>query len=288
VDDTDPRFRGELRRNEIISAISAPILHKEKVIGVLNIARKTCPDLFTTENLHVVTSFAGQLAVAIDNARLYRNLEETFLGTIEALAATVDAKDPYTFGHSKEVTNHSVAIAECLGLTEQEIHEIRVAATLHDIGKVAVDDTILKKPGRLTDEERELMNRHPATAADILSSLEFLKDAVPLILFHHERFGGGGYPSGVSGETIPVGARIIAVADSYNAMTSDRPYRAALTREVAVQELKDCSGTQFDPEIVVAFLEVLAADGAPVRSLRRRSPDAEHMQIVPLHRVKVS
>jgi HD-GYP domain-containing protein (c-di-GMP phosphodiesterase class II) len=287
VDDTDPRFRGELQREEIVSAISAPIVSRDAVIGVLNVNRVACPELFTRENLHVVTSFAGQLAIAIENAQLYENLEDTFLGTISALAATVDAKDPYTYGHSQEVTTFAVAIAECMDLSEQAVHDIRVAATLHDIGKLAVDGAILQKPGRLTPEERELMNRHPATAADILSSLEFLKDAVPLILFHHERFGGGGYPSGVSGETIPLGARIIAVADSFNAMVSDRPYRAALTVDAAVQELKDCSGTQFDPEVVDAFLDVLASDGTVAGPSHLAAVRAEHAAVAPFRGVRV-
>jgi putative nucleotidyltransferase with HDIG domain len=257
VDDDDPRFAGELLRQEIKSAICAPVLSKDEVIGVLNVSRKDSSELFTTENMHVVTSFAGQLGIAIENARLYTNLESTFLGTISALAAAVDAKDPYTFGHSSEVTIHAVKISEELGLDADDVQMIRIAATLHDIGKIGIDGAILLKPGKLTDEEREIINRHPAIGADILAPLDFLREAVPLVLFHHERYGGGGYPSGISGEAIPFGARIISVADSFNAMVSDRPYREGLSLEAAMRELRENSGSQFDPVCVDAFLKLL-------------------------------
>ena len=265
VDGSDSRFAGELLREDIGSAICAPVMSKDEVIGVLNVNRKGGSELFTTENKHVVTSFAGQLGIAIENARLYTDLEGTFLGTISALAAAVDAKDPYTYGHSNEVTIHAVSIAEALGLEPDEIQMIRIAATLHDIGKIGIDGAILLKPGRLTEEEREIINRHPAIGADILAPLDFLREAVPLVLFHHERYGGGGYPSGISGEAIPFGARIISVADSFNAMISDRPYREGLSLEAARKELRDNAGSQFDPAVVDAFLAILN-EGAVARS----------------------
>lgn len=258
VDDTDPRFKKELKRQEIISAITVPLMSKEKVIGVLNVNRKNSPEIFSKENLNIVTSFAGQLAVAIENAKLYKDLEGTFLGTISALAAAVDAKDPYTFGHSNEVTEYAVAIAKEMGLSHSKIETIRIAATLHDIGKIGIDGSILNKPGKLTADERLVINRHPTIAVNILESLDFLQDTVPLILFHHERIDGKGYPSGIGGDAIPLGARIIAVVDSFNAMVSDRPYRKAMELEVAIKELKDNAGTQFDPDVVDAFLKVLA------------------------------
>ncbi len=264
VDDDDPRFAGELLREEIGSAVCAPVISRDEVIGVLNVSRKGGSEQFTDENLHVVTSFAGQLGIAIENARLYTNLESTFLGTISALAAAVDAKDPYTYGHSNEVTIHAVRIAEELGLDADEVQMIRIAATLHDIGKIGIDGAILLKPGRLTAEEREIINRHPAIGADILAPLDFLKETVPLVLFHHERYGGGGYPSGISGEAIPFGARIISVADSFNAMVSDRPYREGLSLEAAMRELRENSGSQFDPVVVDAFLKLMA-EGAVSR-----------------------
>ncbi len=213
------------------------------------------------------------MAIAIDNARLYQDLEATFLGTISALAAAVDAKDPYTYGHSNDVTEYSIAIAEQLLLSDFEIETIRIAATLHDIGKIGIDASILNKPGKLSLEERAIVNRHPAIGVNILESLDFLKDAVPLILFHHERFDGEGYPSGITDGSIPLGARIIAVADSFNAMTSDRPYRKALSLQQAIEELQNNAGTQFDPTVVEAFLKVLAETPARKRKSKRLSQE---------------
>jgi HD-GYP domain-containing protein (c-di-GMP phosphodiesterase class II) len=264
VDDTDPRFKQELRRAEIVSAISVPIVFKDSLVGVLNVNRRYSADIFTRENLSVVTSFAGQMAVVIENARLFSELENTTLGTIEALAAAVDAKDSYTAGHSKAVTDYAVAIGRKMRLSDDELQTLHIAAVLHDIGKIGVDGAILNKDGHLDEDEWVQIRRHPTMAADILSPLEFLRDSVPLILFHHERFGGGGYPSGVSGHAIPLGARIIAVADSFNAMTSNRPYRNALPHEQAIHELIASSVTQFDPDVVRAFLEVLDEEGPDI------------------------
>jgi HD-GYP domain-containing protein (c-di-GMP phosphodiesterase class II) len=259
-DDAGHSFANELLREDIVSSICAPVVAKDRVIGVLSVNRREHSELFAEENLHVVTSFAGQLGIAIENARLYADLEKTFLGTIGALAAAVDAKDPYTFGHSNEVTIHAVAIAEHLGLGDDEVDMIRIAATLHDIGKIGIDGAILLKPGALTPEEREIINQHPAIGADILAPLDFLRDTVPYILFHHERYGGGGYPTGISGDAIPFGARIIAVADSFNAMVSDRPYRKGLALEAAMEEIRSNAGSQFDPDVAKAFLELLEAE----------------------------
>jgi HD-GYP domain-containing protein (c-di-GMP phosphodiesterase class II) len=265
LSEDDERLRNATVRDDISAAIAVPVIFKDEVIGVINLNRKGSPDPFTTENLNVVTSFAGQLAVAIKNARLYSDLEDTFLGTISSLAAAVDAKDPYTYGHSTEVTEYADAIGVAMELSESELHTLHIAATLHDIGKIGIDSSVLRKPSALDDDERAAMERHPSIAADILAPLDFLKDAVPPILFHHERYGGGGYPSGISGQTIPLPARIISVADSFNAMVSDRPYRAGLPWEAAVQELRDNAGTQFDPDVVQAFLGVLSERQTQVR-----------------------
>lgn len=266
VDDTDPRFARELNRHDIASAISAPIVYGNRVAGVLNVNRmESRAHLFGRDDLEFVVAFVRQLAIALENARLYGDLERTFLGTISALAAAVDAKDPYTYGHANWVTHYAVAIAESLQLGESEVQTIRLASILHDIGKIGIDGAILQKPEGLNAEEREIVRRHPAIGADILASLDFLSEAVPLVLFHHEQFGGGGYPSGISGTAIPLGARIIAVADAYDAMTSDRPYRAALTGEEARRELHRNVGVQFDPVVVGAFLAVLENHGPDTR-----------------------
>jgi HD-GYP domain-containing protein (c-di-GMP phosphodiesterase class II) len=258
VDDTDPRFVRELTRQEVGSSICVPIVFGDQVAGILSVNRsKSRADLFSSGDLRFVIAFAQQLAIALENNRLYDDLQRTFLGTISALAAAVDAKDPYTYGHASWVTRYAVATANSLHLAEPEVQTIRIASVLHDIGKIGINGTILRKPDSLTAEELEEIRRHPAIGADILSQLEFLSEAVPLVLFHHEHYSGGGYPSGISGSAIPLGARIIAVADAYDAMTSDRPYRTALTGEQARQELRMHSGTQFDPAVVQAFLTVL-------------------------------
>ncbi|HET6352436.1 MAG TPA: HD domain-containing phosphohydrolase [Coriobacteriia bacterium] len=260
--DRTPSFEHELVRDDVASSICTPVVSKNKVIGVLNVSRVLGSKPFSQESFHVVSSFAGQLGIAIENARLFEELSKTFLGTIGALAAAVDAKDPYTFGHSTEVTRLAVATAEALELEEREVQRIRVAATLHDIGKIGIDADILLKSGALTPEERETINHHPAIGAGILAPLEFLREIVPYILSHHERYDGGGYPSGLSSEAIPLGARVISVADSYNAMVSDRPYRTGLSHQQAIDELRANSGTQFDPSVVRAFMRIV--DSAPV------------------------
>ncbi len=257
VDAEDYGFGAELRRQGLRSALCVPLVAKGKVIGVLNVSKAESVEAFSRANLKIVASFAGQLAVAIENARLYVDLENTFLGTIGALASAVDAKDPYTYGHSTEVTDHTLAIAAELRILGSDLETLRIAALLHDIGKIGIDSSILNKPGKLTEAEFEVIRSHPDIAANILGSLDFLKAVVPLVHHHHEHFDGTGYPFGLVGEAIPRGARIISVADAFNAMTSDRPYRKALSLEAATQELIDNSGTQFDPQVVTAFLAVL-------------------------------
>jgi len=266
VDGSDARFQKELKRHDIKSSLTLPLKTKEKVIGVLTVNRKTSSQIFGSEDTELIMTFAAQVAVAIENAKLYKDLQSTFLGTISALAASIDAKDPYTFGHSNEVVEYAVAIAERLLLSESQVQTIRVAAALHDIGKIGIDGSILNKPGKLSLEEREIINSHPAIAANILSSLDFLKDVVPIVLFHHERFDGRGYPTKISGHAIPIGARIISVADSFNAMISKRSYRPAMSLDEAKEELKANSGTQFDPVVVDAFLAVLDQFDLPAES----------------------
>jgi HD-GYP domain-containing protein (c-di-GMP phosphodiesterase class II) len=246
-------------------SLFAPITEEGAALGAIILGEKLSGAMMTAQDVAFIDVLQREAAIAFKNAALYSDLQSTFLGTISALAATVDAKDPYTYGHSHDVTDFSIAIAEEMGLDEAEIRTLRMAAVLHDIGKIGIDGAILRKPGRLTDDERAEMNRHPVIGADIVAPLDFLKDAMPLILFHHERYDGSGYPSGVSGEAIPLGARIIAAADSFNAMTSTRTYRAAMSLDEALAELRANAGTQFDPAVVDAFLRV-AARGALVHS----------------------
>jgi diguanylate cyclase (GGDEF)-like protein len=179
------------------------------------------------------------------------------LSIIYALAATVDAKDHYTYGHSRKVSDYSVAIAEALGLPQDRIATIRAASLLHDIGKVGIPDSILSKRGPLTDEEWEPVKVHPKLGVEILRHIIDLVNCLPAILHHHERYDGKGYPSGLKGNNIPLEGRILAVADAYDAMTSPRPYREQLSSQQAINELKRCAGTQFDPELVDVFSKLI-------------------------------
>lgn len=246
-----------LKREDIRSSLTVPLKVKEKVIGVLSVNRKARKDVFTEESLGLINSCAAHAAQAIENARLYDNLEATFLGTISALVKAIDARDKYTYGHSEAVTVYAVAIAKKLDLSDREVRNIEIAGRLHDIGKIGIDDSILNKPDRLTEDEMNIIKQHPRIAVDILNSVEMLSDVIPYILYHHERYSGGGYPLGLSGTAIPLGARIIAVVDAFNAMVTNRPYMQARSIEKATDELNKCSGAQFDPMIVKVFIEVL-------------------------------
>lgn len=197
---------------------------------------------------------------ASELAHAYRTLETATLETFAALNATVEAKDRYTAGHGLRVTLISILIAQELGLDELEIDNLRHAATFHDIGKIAVPDSILQKPGRLTDAEFELMKTHAVESSRICAKIAALREALPAIRHHHERIDGRGYPDGLRGRRIPLGARIIAVADTWDAITSDRPYRPGQPATVALDEVRRVAGSQLDKMVVNAFLSVLGKD----------------------------
>jgi HD-GYP domain-containing protein (c-di-GMP phosphodiesterase class II) len=197
---------------------------------------------------------------AIELVETNRRLADSTLETFAALGAAVEAKDRYTAGHGLRVTLVSILIGQELGLGQHELDVLRQAATFHDIGKIAVPDVVLRKPGRLTDSEFQAMKVHPVEGARICSKWQALREAVPLVRSHHERMDGRGYPDGLQGEAIPLGARIIAVADTWDAITSDRPYREGQPAFVALEEIRRCSGTQFDARVVRSFVEVLAKD----------------------------
>ncbi len=251
----DPRFPDiELR---VEAAVVAPMLVRDRVVGVIAVGSTRAGEDYTRDELEMFKNFAAQAAVAIENTQLYERLQNTYLGAIGALAAAIEARDPYTVGHSARVTQYAVAIAESMGLSSEDIEEIRLAGLLHDLGKIGVPDHILNKPGRLSEEEYTAIKMHPALSMRIIEPLPHLGNIIPIIYHHHERYDGRGYMEGKSGETIPLGARIIAVADSFEAMTSDRPYRSALSRAEAINEIRINAGSQFDPEVVRHFLKLL-------------------------------
>ena len=230
-----------------------PIIIENKAIGAINLDDVS----FTKDTINLLESFSEQAAVAINNARLYQKIQDSYFEIVKALAQAIEAKDPYTHGHSARVMEYTVLIAQKLGLPEEEIESLRYAAILHDIGKIGVRGIILNNPNSLTAEEYGEVKRHPIIGENIISPIELLQPIRPLIRHHHEWYNGKGYPDGLSKEDIPLEARILAIADAYDAMKSDRPYRKALTEETAIQELKRGSGTQFDSKIVEIFLEIL-------------------------------
>lgn len=254
----DPRFfKGADKKSGFVtrSMICVPMRLKDRVVGVLQVLNRTGEIPFNDHDLETLENVANQAVSAIENARLYENIQKVYLSTIEVLATAIDAKDPYTQGHSRRVTQYSVAIAEEMNLTTKEIENIRYAGLLHDVGKIGIKDSIIRKPGRLTDEEYAIIKMHPAIGAKILRPVDFLADKIPGVLHHHEYYDGRGYPDHLTGLTIPLAGRIICVADAFDAMTTNRPYRKGLSVNTAVGELKKFSGKQFDPECVEAFLK---------------------------------
>jgi putative nucleotidyltransferase with HDIG domain len=261
----DATLPSELKHALNIEAVTfgilAPLSIRGAIIGVLSICRKSSVEPFSASDIELITVLSGQAAAAIENAHLYDKLQQSYLSMMVALSCVVESKDLYTDKHMKDIAEYSVEIANKLGLPEIDIENIRKAALLHDLGKISIPDYILMKPGKLTEEELEIIKKHPASGAKIIEPVEALREARDIIQCHQECFDGSGYPDGLRGEEIPLGARIIAVADAFGAMTTDRPYRKALPMGEAIKELKRCSGTQFDPQIVGIFLSVLEEKG---------------------------
>jgi putative nucleotidyltransferase with HDIG domain len=252
----DPRFfKAADEKSKFVTRniIAVPLVARGETIGVVEVLNRLGGGTFTPEDMALLQALAHQSAVAIQNAQLFQDVQESFLSTVKALAQAVDAKDSYTAGHSSRVTLYSTIIAEELGLNEAEVRKVRLAGLLHDVGKIGIRDSVLSKPGHLTDEEFSVMKSHPTVGAGILKPVVQLADVIPGVLSHHERYDGKGYPQGLQGEAIPLLGRIIGVADAFDAMTSDRVYRPRLSDEVAIAELKKHSGTQFDSRVVKAF-----------------------------------
>jgi len=208
-----------------------------------------------------VLLFFGPLLLARYSFKLYMEMRGLYLSTIKTLSKTIEAKDPYTSGHANRVMEYSVLLAEALELSYEKIQDIRMAAILHDLGKIAINDDILNKGGKLTAEEYEQIMKHPIIGAEIIDNISFLRDVKEIIKYHHERYDGKGYPEGLEGDEIPLEACILAIADSYDAMTSDRPYRKALDKEVALQEIKNNAGTQFHPYLAEIFVKKMTEQG---------------------------
>jgi HD-GYP domain-containing protein (c-di-GMP phosphodiesterase class II) len=253
----DPRFfKAADEKTQFVtrSIIAVPLQARGETIGVVEVLNRLGEAPFSQADLRLLQALAHQSAVAIQNAQLFADLQESFLATVRALAQAVDAKDSYTAGHSSRVTLYSVIIGEELGLDADQLRRLRLSGLLHDVGKIGIRDSVLGKPGQLTDEEFAVMKSHPTVGEHILSPVPQLAEVIPGVVSHHERFDGRGYPRGLKAEEIPLSGRIIGVADAFDAMTSDRVYRPRLSDEVALGELRKHSGTQFDSRVVTAFL----------------------------------
>ncbi|MBN2528599.1 MAG: response regulator [Deltaproteobacteria bacterium] len=239
---------------DLSSFIALPMVARQEAIGFLTAFSCTPGFHFTVGQRKMMDILCSRSAAAIDNAELYGGLKQSFRQTIQALARALEAMDTYTAGHSDRVTLYSRIVARQLHVSEDELEIITQAAMLHDIGKLGCH-TNLNKPGKLTDEEYEIFKQHPTYGKEILEPIEFLNNVIPGVEYHHERWDGKGYPAGLKGTDIPLVARILSVADAYDAMTSDRAYRKALLHENAVDEIKKFAGSQFDPTTAEAFLE---------------------------------
>lgn len=253
----DPRwYKGVDKKTKFVtrSIIAVPLMSKGKLIGVAEVLNKKGNRFFNDDDLGLFLALGNQIAVALENASLYKELDELFLSSIMAIVEAVDAKDPYTRGHSARVVKYSLMVGEEFNLDKEEIKELEISAILHDVGKIGIPDDILGKPGKLTKKEYAFIQRHPELGAAIIEPIAKLRMLIPNILHHHERLDGKGYPSGLKGIEIPIPARIICVADSFDAMTTDRPYRKKKSIKDAFTELKQCSNTQFDPEFVDIFI----------------------------------
>jgi HD-GYP domain-containing protein (c-di-GMP phosphodiesterase class II) len=240
------------------SAVLVPMLVRNHVVGVVTAfdSRTWQHSGFSAEKVTLCTTMASGAAVAIENCLLFSDPERGHLATLSALVSALDAREREPEAHCLRVQQYGLALARAMGLPEPELRVIAAGALLHDIGTIGIAEATLLKQGRLSDEEWAVVRRHPLIGDEILRSLSHLSGARAIVLAHQERWDGTGYPYGLKGEAIPLGARIFAVVDALDAMTSDRPYRARMTLAQAREEIARCAGSQFDPQVVVAFMRV--------------------------------
>ena len=257
--ETDVRFLrpNDEERYTSKSFISVPLKIKSKVIGVLNINSPKNKKQFNDRDLKLITILADQAAMRLDNIELFNNLQSFYFEMVQTLARAIDAKDAYTYDHADRARKYAKEIAIKMNLPYTIVRNIEYAALMHDIGKIGIADSILLKKEKLNEQEMKMLRTHPIIGHKILSPVKFLTPVAPMVLYHQEWYDGSGYPEGLEREEIPLGARIVAVIDSYDAMTSDRPYRKALPIKLAVEELKKGAGKQFDPQIVDIFIDIL-------------------------------
>jgi HD-GYP domain-containing protein (c-di-GMP phosphodiesterase class II) len=255
-----------------VSMLVTQLMMSSRNIGYIAALSLTPNKSFDEGQRKLLSIVSDRAAAAIENAKLYENLKATFSQTIKGLASAIDKMDRYTAGHSARVAAYAQLLAIKLGLSPEQVEIVRQAALMHDIGKIGCVMN-LNKPGILTDREYEVFKRHPGFGREILEPIEFLSPIVPGVHLHHERWDGQGYPLGLQGQEIPLIARIISVADAYDAMTSDRAYRPALPHAVTTHEIQCCSGQQFDPDVAGEFVEVIERERRERRARGEHVPD---------------
>jgi putative nucleotidyltransferase with HDIG domain len=261
----DPRFGGNLSiaAYHLRSILCVPLKLKNDLIGVVYVDNRARIGIFQETDLDLICAFADQAAVAINSARLFEELQESncelekaYQATLEGWVRALDLRDKETEGHTQRVTALTERLARSMGLDEQALVHIKRGALLHDIGKMAIPDRILLKPGELTEEERQVMQKHPVYAYEMLSPIDFLVPAIDIPYCHHEKWDGTGYPRGLKEKEIPFAARIFPVADVWDALISDRPYHKGFPPEEVRQRIQDGAGKHFDPQVVEAFMEL--------------------------------
>jgi response regulator RpfG family c-di-GMP phosphodiesterase len=256
----------------LASFMAVPLRVQNRLIGAVAVASFTASKRFDEGQRKLLSIIGSRAAAAIENARLYEDLQATFQQTIEGLAKAIDKMDRYTSGHSDRVAIYAVYLAERLGLPPNEVEIVRQSALMHDIGKIGCVLN-LNKPGKLTNDEYEVFKKHPVYGKDILDPIKFLHPLIPGVYLHHERWDGRGYPLKLKGPDIPLLARIISVADTYDAMTSDRSYRRALPHDVSIAEIERCAGSQFDPDMAGTFIEQIETYREEQRAQGKKVPE---------------
>jgi putative nucleotidyltransferase with HDIG domain len=246
--------------DEFPAQLFIPLTTKGNLVGFIIVGTKRSAQSYTHDDEVILSTLANQTAVIIENARLYEELEETFVQTVVALANAIDMRDTYTSSHSQRIAEWAKDIARLLGCTAQETQAVYWGGLLHDIGKIGIADSILKKPGKLDAAEWEIIRKHTRLGAQLVAPIRKLTHVAPIIESSHERYDGSGYPCGLKGEEIPLGARIIGVVDSFSAMLDERPYKGPISQAEAIAELRRNSGILFDPQVVNVFLYVLNRD----------------------------
>ncbi len=231
-----------------------PLAIENKVIGVIQIMNKISGN-FTKDDLEYLKIISSPISIALENAKLYEKSKRLLFEISLSLSLAIEKRDPYTGGHTKRVLDYSLLIAEGLNFSAKRIDKLKISAILHDIGKIGIPDSILNKKGPLTNKEKELMNKHPEIGAEIVSHIEEMDDVIGGIKYHHENYDGSGYPFGLKGKEIPLFARIIAIADTFDAITTERPYKKALSKDYAIEELVKNKNHQFDPELIDIFVK---------------------------------